>query len=105
MEEFPPYHKSAQVLFGQTWRVFTSQWEKLFSQGMAASCRQVQLIDDDNIRITQPNQCFPVSRISTSTGFLITHRGLQRDSVEIQDLLKSSSDDQQSEIWLEHFCW
>ncbi|KAL3659594.1 hypothetical protein V7S43_015271 [Phytophthora oleae] len=115
------YQKSAQVLFGQTWRVFTSQWEKLFSRGMAASCRLVQLVDDDNILFCQNYSAAPmlpgkteasavnmmalVSRISTSTGHLITHRELRRGSVEAQDLLKSSPGEQQSEIWLEHFCW
>ncbi|KAG1693372.1 hypothetical protein DVH05_023458 [Phytophthora capsici] len=87
---------------------------------MAANCRLVQLVDDDNILfcqnfsaepmlhgktdVTAVNMVALVSRVSTSTGYLITHRRLRHDSVEAQDLLKISSNDQQSEIWLEHFC-
>ncbi|KAG6615398.1 uncharacterized protein IUM83_05079 [Phytophthora cinnamomi] len=115
------YHKSAQVISTQTWRVFTTQWEKLFSPGMKARSRLVQHIDDDNILFSQdfsatrmlPRDAEPsevvmmalVSKQSTDAGYLIAHRGLRRDAVEAQDLLKTSAHDHRSEVWLEHFCW
>eukprot|EP00644_Phytophthora_capsici_P017638 jgi/Phyca11/551507/estExt2_Genewise1Plus.C_PHYCAscaffold_420225 len=95
--------------------------EKLFAPIMNVRCRLVQRVDDDNIlfcydhaasRVLSEKTDIPsvntmalVTRVSTDTGHLIITRGLRRGSVEVQDLLRSGSNDRRSEIWLETLTW
>ncbi|KAL3659593.1 hypothetical protein V7S43_015270 [Phytophthora oleae] len=115
--------KSARFVFNQTWEVFLDPFrtEKLFAPIMDVRCRLVQRVDDDNVlfcydyaasRVLSEKTDIPlvntmalVTRVSTDTGHLIITRGLRHGSVEVQDLLRSGSNDRRREIWLETLTW
>ncbi|RLN52948.1 hypothetical protein BBJ28_00018473 [Nothophytophthora sp. Chile5] len=122
------YNQSAQRAFARTWEIVTTptKWEKLYPAVMNPRVRLVQKIDEDNMvfclelsstdavkkLVVVTTNMFLVSRITTSNGYIIMHRGLGRDCLEAEDLLKQDENAAQAakgnavkEIWLDNLIW
>ncbi|KAI9980489.1 hypothetical protein PInf_030121 [Phytophthora infestans] len=115
--------KSARFVSNQTWEVFLDPFctEKLFAPIMNVRCRLVQRVDGDNVLfcydhaascvlsektdIPSVSTMALVTRVSTGASHLIITRGLRHGSVEVQDLLRSTTTDRRREIWLETLTW
>ncbi|KAF4029142.1 hypothetical protein GN244_ATG19193 [Phytophthora infestans] len=88
---------------------------------MNVRCRLVQRVDGDNVLfcydhaascvlsektdIPSVSTMALVTRVSTGASHLIITRGLRHGSVEVQDLLRSTTTDRRREIWLETLTW